>query len=65
MPKGTANLTHIGNLIDVTKVKASRHVRLVHSLRFEKATNKIESGFPSLYVTKPVMVKKGALVQLY
>ena len=63
-PKGNANLTHLGNIVDLSRVKASRHLHVVNALRFDKTTNKIESGYPNIYVVKPVMVKKGELVQL-
>ena len=58
------SLEHIGNMLDLSRVKASSHTQVVHQLRFDKGTNKIESGFPNLFVVKPVMAKKGQLIQL-
>jgi hypothetical protein len=58
------SLTQLGNLIPLTSIKKSSHVQVVHQLRFDKGTNKIESGFPNLFAVKPVMIKKGQLIQL-
>jgi hypothetical protein len=57
-------LAQLGNLVPLTSIKNSSHVQVVHQLRFDKGTNKIESGFPNLFAVKPVMIKKGQLVQL-
>jgi hypothetical protein len=51
-------------MIELSSVKSSAHTRVVHQLRFNSATNKIESGFPNLYVVKPIRIKKGELVKL-
>jgi len=63
-PPKNPTLVHLGNMINLSSVKSSAHTRVVHQLRFNSSTNKIESGFPNLYVVKPIRIKKGELVKL-
>ena len=63
-PPKNPTLVHLGNMIDLSSVKSSTHTRVVHQLRFINSANKIESGFPNLYVAKPIRIKKGELVKL-
>jgi hypothetical protein len=63
-PPKNPTLVHLGNMIDLSSVKSSTHTRVVHQLRFINLANKIESGFPNLYVAKPIRIKKGELVKL-
>ncbi len=53
------SLRSLGNHLDMSAIQGSQWLQIIHRLQFDVGTNKIMSGYPGVYVKKPLRIKKG------
>ena len=58
------NLNSCGALFDVKGMNVSPYIHMVNKLCYVGAQNQIRSGFPALYLKKPIKVKKNDCIRV-
>jgi len=57
-------LQNIGNFVDMKFLKDAKHVKIIHKLVFDSASNKITCSYPVVLLTSSVRLKAGEVVKL-
>ena len=55
---------NFGSALDIKALKASACLRICHELEYQALGNRINSGFPGVFLERPFRVLQGELVQL-
>jgi len=55
---------NFGSALDIRSLRASACLRICHELEYQGLGNRINSGFPGVFLEKPLRVLQGELVQL-
>jgi hypothetical protein len=58
------NLGNISNYVDFAEIKNSPYLRVLHKLLFETSATSLQSGYPAVYLTKPLKLQKDVMVKL-
>ena len=54
-----ATVRNLGSLLELQTLTGSSWLQVIHRLQYDSGSNKIMSGYPGVYVKKPLRIKKG------
>ena len=54
-----ATVRNLGSLLELQTLTGSSWLQVLHRLQYDSGSNKIMSGYPGVYVKKPLRIKKG------